>query len=217
MLFKQISQDIKDIDEGKGIIVAYANVYNNEDSDGDISAFGSFTKTVSENAKRLRVLKDHNSTISLGVPLNVDAADPYGLKTTTQFNLKKEVARDMYEDIKLYKANGLNAELSIGYNVMKRDSQNKSIISEYRLMEYSFLTSWAANEMAIVQDVKSMDNTKLIELITKMYDLNYSDTRLVAVENILKSLETIEPLVASTNEVEPINEQLIKFLSLIKK
>lgn len=53
--FKQLSYDLKDLDENKGIVVAYANAYNFKDSDGDISAPGSFNKTVTENFKRIRV------------------------------------------------------------------------------------------------------------------------------------------------------------------
>jgi hypothetical protein len=33
------SYDLKDLDETKGVVVAYANAYNNEDSDKDISQF----------------------------------------------------------------------------------------------------------------------------------------------------------------------------------
>lgn len=211
MLFKQVSHEIKDIDE-KGIVEAYANVYNNEDSDGDISVYGSFTKTVTEQAKRIRVLKDHNSTISLGVPLELDAKDSYGLRTLTKFNLNKEVARDMYEDIKLYKAHGLNAELSIGYEVIKRDEKEKKRINEYKLYEYSFLTSWAANELAIVSNVKS--KTDFIWLITKMYNLPYSDTRIKQIEHILKSLDK-EPELDSTLIEKPTNEELTKSLENI--
>ena len=47
------------------------------------------------------------------------------------------------------KSHGLNAELSIGYEVIKRDEKNRSIITEYKLYEYSFLTSWAANELSV--------------------------------------------------------------------
>ena len=139
MNFKQTSYDLKDLDEAKGVIVAYANAYDFKDSDGDISAKGSFDKTVQENFKRIRVLKDHNSTVSLGVPLEIDTKDSYGLLTKSKFNLKKEVSRDMFSDIKLMHENGLNAELSIGYQIMGRDQKNKSIINEYKLMEYSYL------------------------------------------------------------------------------
>jgi len=83
MKFKSNPQEIKDLDSKEGVVVAYANVYDFEDSDGDISAKGSFKRTVNNNFKRIRVLKDHNSTISLGIPLEMDADDPYGLKTTT--------------------------------------------------------------------------------------------------------------------------------------
>ena len=217
MNFKQISYDIKGLDEKQGIIEAYANAYDFKDSDGDISAKGSFTKTVSDNFKRIRVLKDHNPTISLGVPIKMDASDPYGLMTVTKFNLQKEVSRDMFTDIQLMKENGLNAELSIGYEVIARDEKNKSIIKEYKLHEYSFLTSWAANELSIVNDIKSIESFYgILAIIEKSYNLNYSDTRLKQIEEILKSL-TKEPL-KDTFKVEPINlEELKKQLLLTFK
>ena len=217
MNFKQISFDLKDLDEEKGVIKAYANAYNNEDSDKDISAMGSFTKTVKENYKRIRVLKDHNPKDMIGVPLHIDTEDTYGLLTTTQFNMKKEMGRDMFTDVKLMHENGLNAELSIGYNVLQRDKSNKSIITEYKLMEYSFLSSWAANELSTVQDIKSIKSTYgILELIEKSYDLDYSDTRLKQIEALLKSLTDTEPLIIDTPNVEPINAKLIsEFLKTI--
>lgn len=218
MQFKQVSHEIKELDDAKGVVVAYASVYNNIDSDKEVIMPGAFTKTVNENYKRIRVLKDHNPTIGLGVPLQINTTDSYGLLTTTQFNLKKEVSRDMYEDIKLFLANGLNAELSIGFQTIKSieerlDEENEiEKITEVKLWEYSFLSNWAANERAIVQNVKS--KTDFIDLLVKMYNLPYSDERLKAVENILKSLETNEPIVTITpNEVKPIdNAQLLKDL-----
>ena len=206
--FKQSSIDIKDFDEAKGVVRAYANTYDYKDSDGDISAKGSFDKTISENYKRIRVLKDHIPTISLGVPLEIDIKDSYGLLTTTKFNLKKEVSRDMFTDIQLMKENGLNAELSIGYNIIRRKEKNQSIIKEYKLFEYSFLSSWAANEMSTVEDIKSLKSTYgIIELIEKSYNLNYSDARLKQIETILKSLTEKEPSKIDTPNVEPIIKQ----------
>ncbi len=218
MNFKQISFDIKGLDEKQGIIEAYANAYDFKDSDGDISAKGSFTKTVSENFKRIRVLKDHNPTISLGVPIKIDANDPYGLMTVTKFNLQKEVSRDMFTDIQLMKENGLNAELSIGYQVIARDEKNKDIIKEYKLHEYSFLTSWAANELATVSDIKNIQSHYgILGIIEKSYNLDYSDTRLRQIETILKSL-TKEPLL-NTPIVEPIDKAELKkqLLTIFKK
>lgn len=205
MEFKQHSYDLKDLDETQGIVIAYANAYDFKDSDGDISAKGSFDKTVSENYKRIRVLKDHNPTIALGVPVEINSKDEYGLLTTTKFNLKKEVSRDMFSDIKLMHENGLNAELSIGYKVLQRDKKNSSLITEYKLMEYSFLSSWGANELSTVQGIKNIKSVYgVMELLTKMYDLPYSDQRLIQVETILKSLSNEEPTKVVTPNVKPI-------------
>ena len=129
MDFKQLSYNLKDLDETKGVVVAYANAYNFKDADEDISAYGSFEKSVNENFKRIRVLKDHNPREMIGVPLAIDTKDTYGLLTTTQFNLNKPLGKDMFTDVKLMHDNGLNAELSIGYKVMNRDQKNRNIIT----------------------------------------------------------------------------------------
>ena len=220
MNFKQASFDLKDLDEKKGIVVAYANAYDFKDADGDISAKGSFNRTVKNNFKRIRVLKDHNPTITLGVPLDLNTEDSYGLLTTTKFNLNKEVSRDMFTDIQLMKENGLNAELSIGYNIVARDEKDKSIIKEYKLMEYSFLSSWAANELSTVQDIKSIKSTYgILELIEKSYDLDYSDARLKQIEKILIALSEKDSLEPNTPKVDPLILNTLKGFtnSLIKK
>ena len=202
--FKQLAYDLKELDESKGVVTAYANVYNVKDSDGDISAYGSFDKTVNENFKRIRVLKDHNPTMMIGVPLTIDTKDTYGLLTTTQFNMKKDLGRDMFTDVKLMHDSNLNAELSIGYKVISRDTKNKSVITEYKLGEYSFLSSWAANELSTVQNIKAIkSHYGLMELITKAYDLDYSDTRLKQIETLLKAL-TDEPSEPDTLTNEPL-------------
>lgn len=219
MEFKQISYDLKELDESKGVVTAYANVYNFKDSDGDISAYGSFDKTVTENFKRIRVLKDHNPTMMIGVPLSIDTKDSYGLLTTSKFNLNKSLGKDMFTDVKLMHESGLNAELSIGYKVMQRDVKDKSIIKEYKLMEYSFLSSWGANQLSTVQDIKSIkSHYGLMELIQKSYNLDYSDNRLRQIENLLKSLDN-EPSEDDTLKNEPIILDTLKLFknSLILK
>ena len=211
--FKQLSVDVKDMDDTKGIIVAYANTYNFKDSDGDISAYGSFDKTVAENFKRIRVLKDHNPTMMVGVPLVIDTKDSFGLLTTTQFNLNKPLGKDLFTDIQLMHSSGLSAELSIGYKVMQRDVKNKNIITEYKLMEYSFLSSWGANELSTVQGIKSIKSTYgILELIEKSYNLPYSDTRLRQIETILKSLSN-EPSETDTLNEKPIILDSLKSLT----
>lgn len=216
MDFKQISYDLKDLDESKGVVIAYANAYDFKDSDGDISAKGSFDKTVNENFKRIRVLKDHNPREMIGVPLSIDSKDAYGLLTTTQFNMNKPLGKDMFTDVKLMYDNGLNAELSIGYKVMQRDKNNKSIITEYKLMEYSFLSSWGANELSTVQGIKGIKtHYGIMELIEKSYNLDYSDNRLRQIENILKTLSDKEPLQSNTSNAEPFIKSIDNFIKTI--
>ena len=211
MEFKQLSYDLKELDDSKGVVIAYANVYNVKDDAGDISEFGSFDKTVRDSFKRIRVLKDHNPTMMIGVPLSIDTKDSYGLLTTTQFNMNKDLGRDMYQDVKLMHSNGLNAELSIGYKVIQRDLKQKALIKEYMLREYSFLSSWCANELSTVQGIKSIKSTYgILELIEKSYNLDYSDNRLRQIETLLKSL-TNEPSETDTLNEKPIIEQIKSF------
>jgi hypothetical protein len=116
----------------------------------------------------------------------------------------------MFTDVKLMHDSGLNAELSIGYKVLQRDVKNKSIITEYKLMEYSFLSSWAANELATVQNIKSIkSHYGLMELIQKSYNLDYSDERLRQIETLLKALDK-EPLEDDTPEDEPLYLETLK-------
>jgi HK97 family phage prohead protease len=213
MEFKQLSYDLKELDESQGIVMAYANAYNNEDSDKDISAFGSFEKTVKENFKRIRVLKDHDSRMMIGIPLKIDTEDTYGLMTTTKFNMDKQMGRDMFTDVKLMYENGLNAELSIGYNVMQRDQKNSNIITEYKLREYSFLSSWAANELSTVQGMKSVKSVYgQLEILQKAYNLSYSDPRLREIEKLLKALSD-EPLESDTLNQQPLILDTLKLFT----
>jgi len=190
MLHKQTSQQVKDLNSEKGIVEAYANAYGNEDADGDISTPGSFKKTVQEQRKRIRVFKDHDRYTTLGVPLELDAADSFGLRTVTQFNMQKDVSRDMFTDIKLFLENDLNADLSVGVIPVERDDEDQRKVVQWKLREYSFLSSWGANALSTVQTFKSEDQKqKLIQIITQAYDLDYSDQRLKEIEKHLIALD----------------------------
>ena len=205
---KDFSMSVKDIDEKKGIVKAYANVYNNVDYDQDISHPGSFLKTVQENRKKIRVLKDHFWDIKLGVPLEMNASDPIGLLTVTQFNMDKQVSHDMFTDIQLELSQGQESDLSIGYEVIKRDPSDRRIIKEYKLHEYSFLTFLGANPLAVVQDAKAFGSLSLDQMVahfkqaTAMYNANYSDQKKQALEN---ALQTFEKAIKALENGEPVN------------
>jgi len=217
-LHKKFASEVKGLDDSKGIVEAYANAYNNKDADGDISHPTSFVKTVADSFKKIRVYKNHDTSLMIGVPKEINAQDPYGLFTVTQFNMNTDLGKDMYHDVKLVTDNGQEADLSIGYRVIRRDAKNKNMIMEYALKEYSFLTSWGANSMAIATGVKSLDSVEsLMAHLTKMYNLPYSDSRLIKVEQILKAL-TEAPDDSTLND-EPQAIEIIKSFtnSLITK
>jgi len=223
MKFKQTPHEVKDLDGEKGIVEAYANVYNVEDADGDISMPGSFEKTVQEQRKRIRVLKDHISTVSLGVPLELDAEDPYGLKTVTQFNMEKDASKDMFTDIQLMMEHDMNAELSIGHEVLDRDEEDQRKVTQYKLYEYSFLTGWAANALATTEGVKSLKTKQgIVDLIVKAYDMDYSDERLQKIEDLLKSLDDNQSPDKATedkdgiDDIEPIQSSFDELITKIK-
>lgn len=205
MLQKVCSHEIKDLDDKTGYVEAYANVYNNEDSDKDISHPTSFIKTVSENFKKIRVYKNHDRTILVGVPVKLEASNAIGLLTGTKFQMETNAGRDMYHDVKLIHSNNQDADLSIGYDIMARDKKDRRWVMEYKLKEYSFLTSWGANPLAIVANVKGEDSpAAIIEMLSKMYNQPYSDPRLRQIESLLKTLTVApEQINATTLTDEP--------------
>lgn len=188
---KGFDTQIKDVDE-KGRVLVAANAIGNVDSDKDMSMDGSFTKTLSENFKRIKWFLNHNTNILLGVPIEGKQAGTY-LEMLGQLNMKKEISRDTYEDYKLYAEYGRTLEHSIGVEA----KQHKMVgdirqVTEWKLWEYSTLTAWGANEETPLLGIKSNDSNDLIDWFTlKMKKGNYTDERFLDIEkhiNILKSL-----------------------------
>lgn len=205
LVIKTAFGELQDIDEAKGYVEAYANVYNVKDSHGDISMPGSFKKTVEERKNQIKVYKNHNDNILVGVPVFMDANDPYGLKTGTQFNMKTDAGRDTFNDVVFLIQQGKDAGVSIGTWIVDRDKRNKSLVLEQKLKEYSFLTKDPSNGLSLATSFKSIEGTpeEYIELLNKMISLPYSDERKRIIENTLKSLET-KP--SSEDIANPIDE-----------
>lgn len=188
---KSVETNLTELDDVKGYVEGYANTYNVKDSHGDISSPQSFLKTVQERAKIIKVYLNHDDNILVGVPSFMDATDPVGLRTGTQFNMKTSIGRDAFFDVKFLVDNGFEAGMSIGAWVMKRNGKNKAIVEEYRLKEYSFLTKEQSNRTSLVTALKSAESpSEIMSLVTKLYNLPYSDERLKQLESVLKSLET---------------------------
>ena len=187
IIFKNLSE-FRDIDEASGIIKGYANVYNVKDSDGDISLPGSFSKTVAERAKKIKIFKNHTPQL-VGVPLELDIADPYGLGLTAKMLMDTDAGRDTFHEVKFLHENGFESGMSIGGWVIKRNAKNKAEVVEYRLKEISVLTTEEpANQLSLVSAVKAVKELteptqeEFWRIIEKAYNVRFSD-------NILKSLE----------------------------
>lgn len=220
-IIKSLDTEILDIAPEKGIIKGYANVYNLKDKHGDISAPGSFIKTVSEQKGWIRINKNHDRSLLIGDPTELDAHDPYGLRMTAKMNMDTQLGRDSYNEFAFLIENGSKVGISIGGHIAKRDDKNRSIVKEYRLSEISLLTVEPSNDQSFVETYKSLQESienidSFFAIVEKAYNAQgFSDPYKQSLENILKSLTNVEPEqdIATTQIVEPAENQIIKFYS----
>jgi len=107
----------------------------------------------------------------------------------SNMNMKKAVARDVFEDYKFFAEHNRTLEHSIGFEVIKRDKADRRVILEYKLWEYSTLTSWGANEETPLIYLKDTNNlAQRIETLEKMYKMHYSPDRMMKIERALEAL-----------------------------
>ena len=206
LILKQANVNLTDMSEG--YLVGYANTYNIKDLQGDISHPSSFVKTVSEQKAKLKIYKNHDSNLLIGVPSEMNPHDPKGLHLTAKMLMDTQLGRDAYFESKFLVENGFESGFSIGGYVMKRNPKNKAEVLEYKLREISVLTKEQANQGSMVELVKSLHEqeeltqNEFIRIITKAYDNhNFSDDIIKGIEAFL-SLEA-EPS-GGTQKEEPI-------------
>ncbi len=181
--FKSFESQIKDVDEQGRVLVA-ANAIGNVDSDKDRSMDGSFNKTLKENFNRVKWFLNHDTTLLLGVPIEGKQKSAY-LEILGQLNMKKQLSRDVYEDYKLYAEYGRTLEHSVGLEALKhKDNSGVREVFEWKLWEYSTLTSWGANEDTPLLGIKSLqDHADQIDwLELKLKKGNFSDEKFKEIE-----------------------------------
>ena len=103
---------------------------------------------------------------------------------TSQFNMKKQIARDTYEDYKLYAEHGRTLEHSIGVNAINRNKSNPKEVLQWKMWEYSTLTNWGANERTPLLDIKGMNTISAeehIKFLEEAVKMKYSDAKLKAI------------------------------------
>lgn len=193
-MLKSLISSIKDLDE-KGRVIVAANAFGNIDADRDISLPGSFDKTIKENWPRVKWFLNHDRTQLLGVPIKAVPTDDY-LQIEGQLNLQKDIGRNTYEDYKLYADYGKSLEHSIGVDAIKyfddRDNEVRKV-TEWKLWEYSTLTSWGANERTPMLAMKSMAPSlaDLDWLDIRMRKGNYTDEAFIEIEKSISRLKSL--------------------------
>ena len=169
-----------DVDE-KGIVTVAVNGIGVKDSQNDISMPGSFNKTLKENIGRVRWVLNHRTDQLLGVPISGEEKEG-NLIMVGQLNLEKQIGRDTLADYKLYAENGRTLEHSIGVKAIKRDETDPCKVLEWKMFEYSTLTSWGSNPQTFLVNLKSGTSEQVkdaIEFVRKAFrNTDYSEERL---------------------------------------
>ena len=199
-MYKSFKSHIKDLDQ-KGRVVVAANAFGNIDSQGDISTYGSFSKTLKENFDRVRWLLNHDTTKLLGVPIEGIETSNH-LQIVGQLNMEKEMSRDVYADYKLYAEYGKSLEHSIGVDPIKYEIQGQvRKVMEWKLWEFSTLTAWGANSETPMLDIKSDVEWMNIQLNKG----DYTDEKFKEIE---KQLQILKSLIAEPTDVTPVTEPI---------
>ena len=184
-MLKSLEHSIKDINKEKGIVTMYVNAFDNKDSDGDISVKGSFAKTIKENMHRIKHFLNHNPDMLLGVPVKL-VEDDFGLLATSQMNMSKQIAKDVFADYVLFAEHNKTLEHSVRVQDIKRDDEDEARVLEYRLWEFSTLYSWGANAKTPLVNIKSMDDLELM-----IRDGHYSDEKSRQIESLYDKLKNL--------------------------
>ncbi len=183
--FITVEKEIKDIEEKQGIVTMYVNAFDNEDSDEDISVKGSFKKTIKDNLHRIKHFLNHDRDKLLGVPIQM-MEDDWGLIAVSQLNMNKQLARDVFEDYKLYAEHNKTLEHSVRVQPVKRDPKDRRRVLEWKLWEYSTLYAWGANPETPLINIKDLGDLEMM-----ISEGNYSDERATKIQELYDKLKAL--------------------------
>lgn len=147
-----VLKDLSAAEDGtiQGEFEGLASVFGNVDLGKDVIHAGAFRKTIAENSGRFHLLYRHETPVGVAYVEET----PRGLATRGILNLDKEVARDIYSDLKFYKEHSLPMGMSIGYRPEKvEDEGDIRNLREVKLLEVT-LTPFPMNTQALVSAVK---------------------------------------------------------------
>lgn len=156
MKLKDLSVSVKEFDGDKGEIVAYASVFGNADSYGDIVERGAFEKTLAEwkvSGKTIPLLYGHDFRdpfSNIGAVLEA-VEDEHGLKVHARLDLDNAKAAQVF---RLLKEQRLN-QMSFAFDVVEggfetRDSDEFYVIKQVKLYEVSVVPIGANQETSVL-------------------------------------------------------------------
>lgn len=185
--YKNLSFELKDIDQKEGIVKGYFSAFNVKDSDGDVIVPGAFKKSIEERGPtstrpRIKWFLDHDPTQVPGV-LKELYEDGYGLGYVGKAGTHA-LGRDF---IKMAES-GIITEHSHGFRTIKEERKSDAnYMQELYLMEGSSLKAWGANEFTPLTGVKSE----------------------VKVEQIAERIKRLEKFVKNTDATDDCIESLL--------
>lgn len=190
MMNLQVVTKANDVD-AKGRVKVAVNRTGIEDAQGDISMPGSFDKTLREDLFRMKWLYNHDVTQLLGVPL--EGSEQNGdVVMVGQLNMDKQLCRDVYTDYKLMAQYGRTLEHSVGVIPIKRNKDDKRMVEEWKMLEYSTLSFLGANPCTYLVDIKSATPSRIKEAVnflqSALKEPTYSDYRLKSLDMNLQLL-----------------------------
>jgi HK97 family phage prohead protease len=218
MFTKGFDLEFKDVDLKQGIISGQFAKHNVKDLDGDLSVYGTFSKSIQERGpqgkKLIKFLIDHDKTKVPGVITDLYENEDGGFYTM------KAGSHSLGQDFIKMVESGIFNQHSYGYSVIKSnyDSEKKAnVLKEQKLFEISAIQFLGANPETTFIDLKS--ETDAIEYLNRLEKFlktsDATDETLQQIELRLKSLSEIIKAGQSTLENEKADEQII--IDLIKK
>lgn len=167
-VFRLAIKELNDT-EAPGKLKGYLSVFGNVDRGGDVIEPGAFTKTLAENDAFAMLWSHSAQEPKLVVGAFKGAEDRRGLFIEGDFFVNQPGGADAYGVVKELHERGVKVGLSIGYEALKwefeqRGDEKVRRISEIKLYEGS-ITLFPMNEQALIQAVK--DGKNVVDADTK--------------------------------------------------
>lgn len=201
--FKVALKNLHRPDEDFATFSGFAATFNNIDLQDDIIVRGAFLKTL-QSGRKVKLLWQHNHDEIVGSLLKIEETDE-GLVVEGRLNLG---TRRGAEAIALLRAGDLDS-MSIGFRVKKDEFDPDTgirILKELELIEIS-LVSIPANPLAVVTDVKSIDELEKIADVNIFFkELGLSNKQ---IKTLISKIKNFSRQDAGEHELEQKEQDVV--------